>query len=63
MVTTAKHHDAKTLSLLQTVPGMGQILRLVLLSERHDRARFPRGQDCVASCRWVKGAKASAGTR
>jgi hypothetical protein len=28
MVTTAKHHAAPTLSLLQTVPGIGQIRSL-----------------------------------
>jgi hypothetical protein len=47
--------------LLQTGPGMGKSLRLVLLYERHDIARCPRGQDCVSSCRLVKCAKASAG--
>ena len=31
MGRTAKHHDANTLSLLRTVPGIGDILRLVLL--------------------------------
>ncbi len=31
MVTTAKPHDANTLYVLQTVPGLGKILRLVLL--------------------------------
>src|SRR3989441_3974372 len=35
IVTTAKHHDAQTLYLLQTVPGIGKILRLVLLYEIH----------------------------
>jgi hypothetical protein len=31
MLHTAKQHDATTLSLLRTVPGIGAILRLVLL--------------------------------
>jgi hypothetical protein len=31
LVTTAQHHDANTLSLRQTVPGIGKILSLVLL--------------------------------
>jgi hypothetical protein len=31
IVHTAKQHDANTLYLLQTVPGIGKILRLVLL--------------------------------
>src|SRR3989475_7199006 len=63
IVTTAKHHDAQTLYLLQTVPGIGKILRLVLLYEMHDVARFPRVQDFVSYCRLVKCAKESAGKR
>ena len=62
-VTTAKHHDAHTLYLLQTVPGIGTILRLVLLYAIHDMARFPRVQDCASSGRLVQWAKASAGKR
>ena len=63
IVTTAKHHDAQTLSLLQTVPGIGKILSLVLLYDIHDIARFPRVQDVASSCRLVTCARASAGTR
>ena len=63
IVTTAKHHDANTLYLLQTVPGIGKILGLVLLYEIHDINRFPRVQDFVSSCRLVKCAKESAGKR
>jgi transposase len=51
IVTTAKQHDANTLYLLQTVPGMGKLLSLVLLYEIHDIARFPRVQDFVSYCR------------
>ena len=63
IVKTAKHHDAHTLYLLQTVPGIGKILRLVLLYEMHDIARFPRVQDFASYCRLVKCAKESAGKR
>ena len=63
IVTTAKPHDANTLYLLQTVPGIGKILSLVLLYEMHDLARFPRVQDFVSYCRLVKCAKESAGKR
>jgi transposase len=63
IVKTAKQHDANTLYLLQTVPGIGKILSLVLLYEMHDIARFPRVQDFVSSCRLVKCAKESAGKR
>jgi transposase len=63
IVTTAKQHDANTLYLLQTVPGIGKILSLVLLYEMHDIARFPRVQDFVSYCRLGKCAKESAGKR
>jgi transposase len=45
LVTTAKHHDATTLSLLHTVPGIGKMLRLVLLYEIHRIDRFPSVQE------------------
>jgi transposase len=63
IVKTAKQHDANTLYLLQTVPGIGKILSLVLLYEMHNIARFPRVQDFVSYCRLVKCAKESAGKR
>jgi len=63
IVRTAKQHEAHTLYLLQTVPGIGKILSLVLLYEMHDIARFPRVQDFVSYCRLVKCAKESAGKR
>jgi transposase len=63
IVKAAKHHDANTLYLLQTVPGIGKILSLVLLYEIHDINRFPRVQDFVSYCRLVKSAKESAGKR
>jgi transposase len=53
----------QTLSRLPSVPGIGKILRLVLLYEMHDLTRFPRVQDVVSSCRLVKCAKESAGKR
>jgi transposase len=63
MLKTAKQHDANTLYLLRTVPGIGEILSLVLLYEIHDIARFPRVQDFVSYCRLVTCAKESAGKR
>jgi transposase len=63
IVNTAKHHDAQTLYLLQTVPGIGKILSLVLLYEIHQIDRFPRVQDFASYCRLVKCAKESAGKR
>lgn len=61
VLKTAKQHDANTLYLLRTVPGIGEILSLVLLYEIHDIQRFPRVQDFASYCRLVKCAKESAG--
>jgi transposase len=63
ILTTAKQHDANTLYLLQTVPGIGKILSLVLLHEIHQIDRFPRVQEFASSCRLVKCAKESNGKR
>jgi len=63
LTRTAKAHDVQTFSRLQSVPGLGQMLALVLLYELQDRARCPRVQDFVPSCRWVKCAKESGGKR
>jgi transposase len=63
IVKAAQQHDPNTLYLLQTVPGIGKILRLVRLYEIHDIRRFPSVPAVVSSCRLVKGAKESAGKR
>ena len=60
---TATHHNANTLYLRRTVPGIGEILSLVLLYEIHDIQRFPRVQEFVSYCRLVKCAKESNGKR
>jgi hypothetical protein len=63
LLNTAEHHDAHTLDLLQTVPGIGKLLSLVLLYDLHAIDRLPRGQDVVSSCRLVQCATAAAGNR
>jgi transposase len=63
ILKTAKQHDTNTRYLLRTVPGIGEILSLVLLYEIHDIQRFPRVQEFVSYCRLVKCAKDSAGKR
>jgi transposase len=63
ILKTAKQHNAQTLYLLRTVPGIGEILSLVLLYEIHDITRFPRVQDFLSYCRLVKCTKESAGKR
>jgi transposase len=63
IVKAAKHHDANTLYLLQTVPGIGKRLSLVLLDESYDLNRCPRVQEVASYGRLVKCAKESHGTR
>jgi hypothetical protein len=63
ILQTAKPHHAQALYRRPSVPGSGQIVRLVRLDEMHDLTRFPRVQEVVSSGRLVTWAKASAGTR
>ncbi|RNC64437.1 MAG: IS110 family transposase [Desulfuromonadales bacterium] len=60
---TAQGHDPVALALLRTIPGVGQILALVMLYETEDIARFPRVQDFVSYCRLVKSARESNGKK
>jgi transposase len=59
----ATPHAANPCSRLRAMPGVGQICAPVLRSAIQDIDRFPRVQDCVASCRLVTCAQASAGQR
>jgi transposase len=63
MTRSAKAHDVQPFARLQSVPGIGQILALVILYEIQAIARFPRVQDFVSYCRLVKCAKESGGKR
>jgi transposase len=63
VLKTAKQPNTTTLYLLRPVPGIGEILSLVLRYEIHDIHRFPRVQEFVSYCRVVTCAKASAGKR
>jgi transposase len=63
LLKTAKPHAPNTLYLLQTVPGIGNILSLVLLYEIHPIERFPRVQEFASYCRLIKCAKESNGKR
>jgi transposase len=63
IIQPAKTHEAHTLYLWQTVPGIGKILSLVLRYDIHDMERFPRVQDFASYGRLVTCAKESAGTR
>ena len=61
IVQTAQPHDAHTRDLLQTVPGLGQLLRLGLLYASHRLDRFPGVQAFAAYGRLVHGRKESGG--
>jgi len=55
----AKAHDANTLYLPQTIPGVGKILALIMLYEIHDIGRFPLMQDFSSYCRLIRPEKES----
>jgi len=54
LVNNARQHDPYSFHLLQTVPGIGKIIALVLLYEVHDINRFPQVQDFSSYSRLVK---------
>jgi transposase len=60
---TAHGHDPVSLALLRTIPGVGNILALVMRSEIEQIARFPRVQAFVAYGRLVKSAHEAHGKR
>ena len=57
----AKEHNPNDLYLLRTVPGIGEILSLVILYEIHDISRFPTVQDFASYARLIKPKRESAG--
>jgi transposase len=63
IVQPAKPPDPQTVHRLQSVPGIGKILRLVLLYEMQTIDRCPRVQAVVSYCRLVTCARESAGNR
>lgn len=63
LLDTARVHNPHALHLLQTIPGIGRTLSLVMLYEIHDINRFDRVQEFAFYARLVKCAKESAGKR
>ena len=57
----AKSHRPQDLFLLQTIPGVGEILSLVILYELHDINRFEKVQHFSSYCRLIRPTKESAG--
>jgi Transposase IS116/IS110/IS902 family len=60
---TAQGHDPVSLALWRTIPGVGNILALVMRDAIEEITRFPRVQAFVSSCRLVTRARESNGTR
>jgi transposase len=58
---TARQHDYHTLYLLRSIPGVGQILALVILYEIQDVKRFQSVQNFSSYARLVKPVKESDG--
>lgn len=58
---TAREHDYHILFLLRSIPGVGQILALVILYEVQDIKRFARVQDFSSYARLIKPVKESNG--
>jgi transposase len=61
IIRNAKIHDADTYYRLRSVPGIGEILGLLLLYEIHDINRFPTVQNFVSYSRLIRPIKESAG--
>ncbi|MFO7558635.1 MAG: IS110 family transposase [Desulfobacterales bacterium] len=58
---TAKQHDYNTLLRLRSIPGVGQILALVILYEVEDIKRFPTVQKFSSYARLIRPTKESNG--
>ena len=63
ILRTARDHNPEVLDPLQTIPGVGKILALMLLYEIHQISRFSKVQDFVSYCRPVKCPRESAGKK
>jgi transposase len=63
LVRTVKAEDAQSYYLLQTVPGIGKVLALVLLYELHDIKRFATVGQFLSYARLVRCTHESAGKK
>jgi len=63
IISSAKEHDLTSYALLQTIPGVGRILALVILYEIESIERFPSVQDFVSYCRLITSIKESNGKK
>src|SRR5262249_43197956 len=63
LVQNAKVHDPATYHLLQSLPGIGKVLGLILLYEIQDIHRFPQDGNFLSYARLVRGEFDSAGKK
>jgi len=63
IINMANHHDPVSYALLQTIPGVGKIIALIILYEIENIRRFASVQDFVSYSRLVKCAKESNGKK
>jgi len=63
ILRSAKTHDMMALQVLRTIPGVGEILSLVMLYEIQDISRFPTPQKFASYARLIRPVKESAGKR
>jgi transposase len=63
LTRTAKVDDVQTYHRLQTIPGVGKVLALVLLYEVHEMRRFPEVGDFLSYARLVRCLHESAGKK
>jgi transposase len=61
LVRTAKVQDVQTYQRLQTIPGVGKVLALILLYEVHDVRRFDNAGQFLSYARLVRCQHVSAG--
>jgi transposase len=59
----AKIDDPQAYHLLQTIPGVGKVLALIMLYEMHESARFGDQRHFVSYCRLVRPVHESAGKK
>src|SRR5262245_31183241 len=63
LTRTAKVDDVQTYHRLQTIPGVGKVLALILLYELHDVQRFARAGQFLSYARLVRCLHESAGKK
>lgn len=63
LIQTAQVDDVQTYARLQTIPGVGRVLGLVLLYELHDSGRFANAGQLLSYARLVRCLHESAGKK